>query len=42
MAEWGVANIYDHVTSRVILDCVHMSKQTCSRDMQLYLLDRYM
>jgi hypothetical protein len=35
-------DIHDHMKSRVISDCVHMSKQTWSRDMQLYLLDRYM
>jgi hypothetical protein len=36
-------NIDDHVASRIILDCVHMSKQTWpwvwSRDMLLCLLD---
>jgi hypothetical protein len=35
-------NIHDHVTSQVISNCVHMSKQTWIRDMRLYLLDRYM
>ena len=33
----GKCDIHDHVTSRVILECVHMCKQ-----LQFYSLDRYM